>query len=218
MKYYTYMLIDPRNNKPFYVGKGMGNRAYTHLEFKSGSTNPHKDNIITKLYSLDMKPIVEILEHYDSENDAYTAEAKLIETIGLENLSNIVPDARPPSKKNWTASDETRAKRSASLKGIERTDVWRKNLSDSKSGTNNPRYGIKEDPELTERRLLSMKRTKNEHKYELYKRALELINDGMSYGNVTKELGVGKGVCCALYNGTHGILDVFPELRELCRS
>ena len=30
--FYVYMLIDPRNNKPFYVGKGKGNRVFQHVE------------------------------------------------------------------------------------------------------------------------------------------------------------------------------------------
>ena len=29
--YYVYILIDPRNNKIFYVGKGKGNRINKHL-------------------------------------------------------------------------------------------------------------------------------------------------------------------------------------------
>ena len=31
--YYVYMLIDPSNNKPFYVGKGKNNRVFDHIEY-----------------------------------------------------------------------------------------------------------------------------------------------------------------------------------------
>lgn len=218
MKFYTYMLVDPRNNKPFYVGKGTGNRAYSHLNFTSGSNNPHKDNIISKLYSLNLTPIVTIVEYFDNESIAYTEEAKLIESIGLNNLTNIVPDCRPPSQRGRIVSEETRAKRSASLTGIERSDTWRQRLSESKAGENNPRYGIKEDSKTKEKRRMAQLHTKNAHKYELYKTALKLINEGFSYREVQEQIGVGKGVCSALFNGTHGILEVFPELRKLCRS
>ena len=30
--YYVYALIDPRNNKIFYIGKGLNNRMYVHLQ------------------------------------------------------------------------------------------------------------------------------------------------------------------------------------------
>jgi len=29
--YYVYLLLDPRNNKIFYVGKGKGNRLFDHI-------------------------------------------------------------------------------------------------------------------------------------------------------------------------------------------
>ena len=30
MDYYIYKLIDPRTGKPFYIGKGKGNRLHQH--------------------------------------------------------------------------------------------------------------------------------------------------------------------------------------------
>ena len=31
LKYYVYVYLDPRDNTIFYVGKGVGNRAFAHL-------------------------------------------------------------------------------------------------------------------------------------------------------------------------------------------
>lgn len=32
LKSYVYVLVDPRDNRIFYVGKGTGNRVYQHVQ------------------------------------------------------------------------------------------------------------------------------------------------------------------------------------------
>jgi hypothetical protein len=210
MKYYVYQLVDPRLNNIFYVGKGTGNRAYTHNEFKDSNNNFHKDSIIKELHQQGLKPIVQIVEYFAEEQEAYDYEDNLIDTIGLDNLTNITEGARPPSKLGWTPSEETLAKRSRGLKGIPRTEEWKKNLSLSKQGANNPMYG-KKIP-CSEERRLAVVRGKNAPNYELYKKAIALMDNGKSADSVSKELGVGRGVCFRLKNRTHGFFQIFPEL------
>ena len=210
MKYYVYQLIDPRSNTVFYVGKGTGDRAYTHNEFKDGNNNYYKNSLIKELHQQGLEPTVEIVEYFTNEQDAYDYEDKLIETIGIDNLTNITEGARPPSKQGWKPSAETLAKRSASLKGIERTKEWCRKLSESKKGVNNPMYGKKMP--CTKERRLAVLRGKNAPNYDLYKKAIALMDNGKSADAVSKELGVGRGVCFALKNRTHGIFTAFPEL------
>lgn len=88
----------------------------------------------------------------------------------------------------------------------------------ARMGKNNPRWGVKEDPATTERRLLAMLRTKNAPNYELYKSLIIKLNEGKSATSLAKESGVGKGVVCKLKNRTHGIFTAFPELIELNTS
>jgi hypothetical protein len=94
--YYVYQLIDPRNNLPFYIGQGKGNRAWSHLSFKSGCNNPHKDRIIKKIQKNRLDVKVEIVKENLTKLEAIGYEAFLIEKIGLSKLSNICKNANPP--------------------------------------------------------------------------------------------------------------------------
>jgi hypothetical protein len=69
------------NGKVFYVGKGRKNRAY-----ETRSRNKYWWNTIKK-YG---EPVIEIIYSNLSETDAYLKESELIETYGLNNLTNMV--------------------------------------------------------------------------------------------------------------------------------
>ena len=210
--YYVYQLVDPRNNKPFYIGKGNGNRAYQHSKLKDGNKNPYKDRKIKSILKENLEIVVEFLYNdLTDEDTAYKLEAQIIEQIGIENLTNLVKDRIPPSKKDWSPSKQTLAKRSQSLKGIVRTDKWRNNLSASKQGKNNPMYG-KKNP-CSKEKQLSIIKTKNLPNYELYKSAIQLLNKGISADQVSIQLGIGRGVCFKLKNRTHLFFKAFPELK-----
>lgn len=128
--YYVYRLIDPRDNKTFYVGKGSGDRAYSHQAFRDSNKNIHKDNTIRKIHSAGLEVVIEF-EHegITDEDQAYLLEEQLIQTIGLENLTNICTGSNPPSQKGRTfvMSEETKAKISKAHKGKKKNyDVWQK--------------------------------------------------------------------------------------------
>lgn len=83
LKYYVYMLLDPYNNKPFYIGKGIGNRVFNHLNCAlndTDTTNAKYDKIreITKKGQT-IKHI--IVRHGLTENEAYQIEASLIDSL-----------------------------------------------------------------------------------------------------------------------------------------
>ena len=43
--YYVYMYSDPKTKKPFYVGKGTGNRAFSHLNFDVDDTEDSSEKL-----------------------------------------------------------------------------------------------------------------------------------------------------------------------------
>jgi hypothetical protein len=86
--YYVYLYIDPRSEKPFYVGKGQGQRALSHLSAEGES---RKVNILLELKEQGLVPQIDILAH--ALPDAETAlriEASVIDILGLDGLSNEV--------------------------------------------------------------------------------------------------------------------------------
>jgi len=88
--FYVYALVDPRNNEIFYVGKASANnRAFDHL--KSNNRESNKQTRINEIRNSGYEPKVEILRYgLDTENIAFEVEAAVIDSIGLENLTNNV--------------------------------------------------------------------------------------------------------------------------------
>lgn len=104
--YYIYMLIDPRKNLPFYIGKGKGRRAQTHLWEIPETRNEYKENIIAAIRSLGLEPEIRyLIENIEDETTAYNIEATLIKAYGRKGydpggiLANICEDSRPPNHK-----------------------------------------------------------------------------------------------------------------------
>lgn len=124
MMYYVYCLIDPRTERPFYVGKGSRYRPWDHFrETKKSTTNIRKYNRIHEIFDLGLKPKLSIFCNNLEENEAYGIEAELIRFYGRENideigiLTNICIDLRPPSRKGSHSSEKTKQILSARFKG-----------------------------------------------------------------------------------------------------
>ncbi|WP_051640673.1 GIY-YIG nuclease family protein [Thiomicrorhabdus sp. Milos-T2] len=90
-KYYVYLLIDPRDDSVFYVGKGQGDRALQHAKLAKDNSENAKESQIKdiQLKGLTVKELV--IGRYDSESEAFAVEATLIKWVyGFKNLTNSV--------------------------------------------------------------------------------------------------------------------------------
>lgn len=86
--YYVYLYVDPRTARPFYVGKGKGQRVLSHLTDPVEST---KTDTIRELLALGTPPRLEILAHgIEDEETAFRVEAAVIDLLGLGALTNKV--------------------------------------------------------------------------------------------------------------------------------
>jgi hypothetical protein len=84
LKAYVYMLLDPQDDKPFYVGKGNNNRVFEHMN------RAITDSDISTLNYEKIREIVEdkkqtlkhvIVRHGLTDSEAFQIEASLIDTL-----------------------------------------------------------------------------------------------------------------------------------------
>lgn len=91
--YYVYLLIDPRDGKVFYVGKGTGNRCFAHLA-EARKTQADTVGEYAKLRHIrnieaTKEPVrIDILRHGLTEDEAYRVESTAIDALGFERLDN----------------------------------------------------------------------------------------------------------------------------------
>lgn len=94
--FYVYHLIDPRNSRVFYVGKGKGDRIEHHeREAQKGVDHP-KCDVIRSIWADGMSVGRVKVAVFAEEQAAYDFEKVEIARIGLCNLTNIAPGGGRP--------------------------------------------------------------------------------------------------------------------------
>jgi len=145
--YYVYELIDPRNNKVFYVGKGKYKRMYYHYNIVNNNKNlinKHLENKLKQLINENLKPKYKKIFESENEQECFKKEIKKIKEIGKENLCNLTNGGE--SNGGFIFSEKTKLLKSKQT-----------------SGSGNPMYGKKHNPETIEK-IRNKMLEKNSHK------------------------------------------------------
>ncbi len=92
---YVYILVDPRDNKPFYVGKGQGDRLFEHVKQKPEEKEKErypdlKLDLIEEIEAAGEEVIHIIHRHGMDDKAALEVEAALIDIIDDGDLTNKV--------------------------------------------------------------------------------------------------------------------------------
>ena len=91
LKTYVYRLIDPRNGETFYVGKGRGNRVFSHIHDEQNLEGDDLDNKVKRIREIRLAgfEVAHVIHrHGMDEKTALEVEAALIDAYpGLTNIA-----------------------------------------------------------------------------------------------------------------------------------
>ena len=91
LRYYVYLLQDPRDGSVFYVGKGHRNRVFDHEQAALVDPSPtDKLDRIRSIREAGLRPEALLLRFGLDERTAFVVEGAAIQLLGLSNLTNRV--------------------------------------------------------------------------------------------------------------------------------
>ncbi|HEY4929907.1 MAG TPA: hypothetical protein VIH95_12240 [Acidimicrobiales bacterium] len=99
---YVYLLVDARSGRPFFVGRGRGERCHRHVEAARGGAST--DDSLSKYPLLDRirvaeadgRPVrIEILRHGLTPAEADLVESSVADALGLGHATRLDAQRRP---------------------------------------------------------------------------------------------------------------------------
>lgn len=113
MAHVIYAIIDPRDSRPFYIGRASNfpRRKRQHIDYGHGLSGLH----IQKIKQRGLTPLFAILEHCKTEAQAIRAETFWIEIckargVPIHNKENTAIKGPSMAGTPWTAIEDERLK------------------------------------------------------------------------------------------------------------
>lgn len=127
-KFYVYQLRLENCDSPFYIGKGTGSRASSHLTTSSMKGRSHKNNVIRKALANGVAVLVEILHDGLTDREALEKEVELIAKFGRKINGGCLTNATDGGD---------------GASGYKHTEEAKRKIAESKTGNQNNGSGMR---------------------------------------------------------------------------
>ena len=115
---YVYLLVDPRTGRPFYVGRGRGDRCYRHVEVARSvpddATRSGRFDALDRIREAeaDGRAVrIDILRHGLTRDEARLVEAGVVDALGLGQETRLGGSRRPAVEVGAALAERARFKR-----------------------------------------------------------------------------------------------------------